>query len=194
VLLHFAAWVTTNLHAYLTTPPPEIIMADLSTSGVVREILTGDPEMPTDEVIRRAMAQGLRVTEEQIRKSINNQRNPIRAKVAAAKLAPKAAREPAPAKAAPAKAAPAKAAPAKAAPAKAAPAKAASAAAAPAPEPPGLAAVLNNVALVNEVVGLCAGVENARRTAEAVQTCGGLEAFLQHLALVATIRGGEPAK
>ncbi len=145
-------------------------MADLSTSGVVREILTGDPEMPTDEVIRRAMAQGLRVTEEQIRKSVNNQRNPIRAKVAAAK----AAREPVPPKVAPP--------------------KVASAAAAPAPEPSGLAAVLNNVALVNEVVGLCAGVENARRTAEAVQTCGGLEAFLQHLALVATIRGGEPAR
>jgi hypothetical protein len=149
-------------------------MADLSTSGVVREILTGDPEMPTDEVIRRATAQGLRVTDAQIRKSINNQRNPIRAKVAATKVAPKAARGPVAPKAAPPKVAPA--------------------AAAPAPETPVLAGVLNNVALVNEVVGLCGGVENARQAAVAAQTCGGLEAFLQHLELVATIRKSEPAK
>ena len=68
-------------------------MAELSTSGVVRDILTRDPEMPSDEVIRWAKSKGLRVTDEQIRKSINNQRNPIRAKVAAVKVAPTAARE-----------------------------------------------------------------------------------------------------
>ena len=147
-------------------------MAELSTSGVVREILTGDPEMPTDDVIRRAKARGLRVTDEQIRKSINNQRNPIRAKVAAATVAPTAARETIPPKAAPAVPAPA----------------------ATRPATPGLAGVLGNVARVNEVVGLCGGVENARRAAEAVQACGGLGAFLQHLELVATIRGGESAK
>jgi hypothetical protein len=141
-------------------------MAELSTSGVVREILTGDPEMPSDEVIRRAKSKGLRVSDEQIRKSINNQRNPIRAKVAAKKVAPTVASEAVPPKAAPAATTGA----------------------------PDLAGVLGNVALVNTVVGLCGGVENARRTAEAVQACGGLGAFLQHLELVATIRGGEAAK
>ncbi|MBN9121824.1 MAG: hypothetical protein J0I06_22240 [Planctomycetes bacterium] len=144
-------------------------MAELSVSGAVREILTGDPEMPTDEVIRRARSEGLRATEKQIRKSINNQRNPIRAKVAAARVAPAAARETTPPKVAPA-----------------VPASAA------AVGPLDLAGVLGNVALVNKVVGLC-GVETARQTAEAVHACGGLEAFLQHLELVATIRGGEAA-
>src|SRR4051812_40846656 len=111
-------------------------MAELSTSGVVRDILTSDPEMPSDEVIRRAKAKGLRATDEQIRKSINNQRNPIRAKVAAAGVAPTAAREiPSPI----------------AAPAVSAPA-------ATAPGTPDLAGVLGNVALVNTVVGLCGGV------------------------------------
>lgn len=147
-------------------------MAELSTSGVVREILTSDPEMPSDEVIRRAKAQGLRVTDEQIRKSVNNQRTAIRAKVAATTVAPPVASETAPPKVAPVVSAPA----------------------ATTPGTLDLAGVLGNVALVNTVVGLCGGVENARRTAEAVQACGGLAAFLQHLELVATIRGGEAAK
>lgn len=145
-------------------------MAELSTSGVVREILTGDPEMPSDEVIRQAKSKGLRVTDEQIRKSVNNQRNAIRAKVAATTVAPPVASE--------------------AVPPKAAPAVSASAATTGTLD---LAGVLGNVALVNTVVGLCGGVETARRTAEAVQACGGLAAFLQHLELVATIRGGEAA-
>jgi hypothetical protein len=143
-------------------------VAELSTSAVVREILTGDPELPSDEVIRRAKSKGLRATDAQIRKSINNQRNPIRAQVAAAKVAPPVTRT-------------------------IAPPKAVSAPAAPTPEAPDLASVLGNVALVNTVVGLCGGVESARKTAEAVQACGGLAAFLQHLELVATIRGGETA-
>ena len=126
-------------------------MAELSISSVVRDILTSDPEMPSDEVIRRAKARGLRVTDEQIRKSVNNQRNAIRAKVSATTVAPLVASETAPPKAAPA-----------------VPASAATAGT------PDLAGVLGNVALVNTVVGLCGGVKNARQTAEAVQACGGL--------------------
>ncbi len=145
-------------------------MAEQSVSSVVREILSGDPEMPSDEVIRRAKATGLRATDEQIKKSINNQRTAIRAKVAAVKPAPVAAHETAPPKAAPVVSAPATTA------------------------GPDLAGVLSNVALVNKVVSLCGGVEQARQAADAVQACGGLEAFLQHLELVATIRGGEAAK
>jgi len=147
-------------------------MAELSVSGVVREVLTGDPEMPSDEVIRRAKVTGLRATDEQIRKSVHNQRNPIRAKVAAMKVAPMAARETAPPMTAPAVSAPA----------------------AMTPVAPDLAGVLGNVALVNTVVGLCGGVENARRAAAAVQACGGLEAFLQHVELVSAIRSAESVK
>lgn len=146
-------------------------MAEQSVSSVVRDVLTGDPEMPSDEVVRQARSKGLRATDEQIKKSVNNQRNAIRAKVAATKVAPTAAHETVPPKAAPVVSAPD----------------------APIPVVPDLAGVLGNVALVNTVVGLCGGVENARRTAEAVQACGGLGAFLQHLELVATIRGGDAA-
>jgi len=147
-------------------------MAELSISSVVRDILTSDPEMPSDEVIRRAKSKGLRVTDGQIRKSAHNQRNAIRAKVAAAKVAPTAKRETAPPKAASAVSAPA----------------------ATNPGTPDLAGVLANVALVSQIVGLCGGVENARRAGEAVQACGGLEPFLRHLDVVASIRGGEPTR
>ena len=50
-----------------------------------------------------------------------------------------------------------------------------------------------NVALVNAVVGTCGGAEQARQVAEAVRACGGVDAFLQHLELVAGIRGPAPA-
>jgi len=59
----------------------------------------------------------------------------------------------------------------------------------PTAPPSGLAAVLANVALVNQVVGLCGGPDQARKVAEAVAACGGVDAFLQHLDLVAGIRG-----
>lgn len=142
-------------------------MTKLTTSGVVRDILTGDPEMPSDEVIRQAKTKGLRATDEQIRKSINNQRNPIRVLVAAVRVAPVAAHETAPPK-----------------PPVPAPASAPAVAT-------DLAAVLANVALVNAAVGACNGVEGARRVAEAVRACGGVDAFLQHLDLVAGIRAPE---
>jgi len=166
-----------NTHAAsLPIQHQEFTMAKLSVSGTVREVLTSDPEMSTDDVIRRAKAQGLRVTDEQIRKSVHNQRAAVRAKVATGGVRPTAAREAARPKTVPLKAAPAVSAPA---------ATIAGVA--------DRAGVLRNVALVNEIVGLCGGVENARRAAEAVQACGGPEAFLQLLELVATIRRGEAA-
>ena len=142
-------------------------MTKLTTSGVVRDILTRDPEMPSDEVIRWAKSKGLRATDEQIRKSINNQRNPIRAQVAAVRVAPVAAHATVPPKPPVPAAAPAVA--------------------------TDLAAVLANVALVNAAVGACGGVESARRVAEAVRACGGVDPFLQHLDLVAGIRSPEAA-
>ncbi len=56
-----------------------------------------------------------------------------------------------------------------------------------------LASVLANVALVNAVVGAYGGAESARRVAEAVRACGGVDPFLQHLDLVAGIRGPDAA-
>lgn len=144
-------------------------MTKLTTSGVVRDILTRDPEMPSDEVIRWAKSKGLRATDEQIRKSINNQRNPIRVQVAAVKVAPVAAHATVPPKP---------------------PVPAATPAPAVATD---LAAVFANVAAVNAAVGACNGVESARRVAEAVRACGGVDAFLQHLDLVAGIRAPESA-
>jgi hypothetical protein len=169
--------VSDNTPRRYTTHHPESKMAKLSVSGVVREVLTSDPEMPTDAVIRQAKAQGLRATDDQIRKSIHNQRAAVRVKVATAGVTP----TPTAPKAAAAKAAPPKAAPAVSAPA-ATPAGVAD-----------LAGVLRNVALVNEIVGLCGGVESARQIAEAVRACGGPESFLELLELVASIRRGEAA-
>ena len=48
--------------------------------------------------------------------------------------------------------------------------------------------MFSNIALVNKVARE-AGVEQARQVAEAVRACGGVEAFVQHLELVAGIRG-----
>ena len=147
-------------------------MAELSTSGVVRDILTGDPELPSDEVIRRAKSKGLRATDEQIPQVHQQPAEPDPSKGRGRRGWPRRR-------------------PARVTPPKAAPAVSASAATTPGTRD--LAGVLGNVALVNAVVGLCGGVENARQTAEAVQAWAGLEAFLQHLELVATIRGGEAA-
>src|SRR2546421_510860 len=55
-------------------------MAELSTSGVVRDLPTGDPEMPTDEGIRRARARGPGGADRPIRKALNNHGNPNRAR------------------------------------------------------------------------------------------------------------------
>jgi len=163
--------------SYLTTQHPEFIMAKLSVSSIVREVLTSDPEMLTDDVIRKAKAQGLRVTDAQIRKSVHNHRTIVRAKVGATGVNPTAARETLQPKVTPAKAAPTTSAPA-----------------VTTAGVQGLTGVLKNVALVNTIVGLCGGVENARQTAEVVQACGGLEAFIQHLQLVDAIRRDEAAK
>jgi len=148
-------------------------MPELSTQGVVREILTTDPEMQTDEIIRKAKAKGLRVPDEKIRKSIHNLRNPIRATVASSKIVTATAHETAPPKAVPVEKSPVSV---------------------TTTEAPALDNVLANVFLVNKIAKLCGGIENARQAAEAVQACGSTEAFLQHLDLVSSIRSTEAAK
>ncbi|MDB5312794.1 MAG: hypothetical protein JWO38_6996 [Gemmataceae bacterium] len=144
-----------------------------SITSTVREILTSDPSLSADEVIKRAKARGLDAPVPSIRNVVHNIRSDIKKKKKA-KAAPAAAREipkPKPPAAAPK-----------------------SSAATPKPSTatplvPNLADLLANVALVNRVVGLCGGPENARQAAEAVRTSGGVDAFLQHVDLIAGIRG-----
>ena len=61
--------------------------------------------------------------------------------------------------------------------------------AAPLPATIDVAGVLANVAMVNTAVGVSGGVEQARKVAETVRACGSVDAFLQHLDLVAQLRG-----
>src|SRR5579883_3519290 len=71
-----------------------------------------------------------------------------------------------------------------------APKPASTTSAVPAPPAGDLAAMLANVSLVNTVVGVCGGIDQARQVAEAVRSCGSVEAFLQHLEVIAQVRGG----
>ena len=146
---------------------PAVVM-----SSVVRAILTADINLSADEVIKRARLKGVTAPERSVRDTIYNVRSGLKKK--GVRPAPAAARETKVAK----PAAPVK-------PAPAAPVRSSSA--------PGLAGVLANVALVNAVVGASGGIEPVRQVAEAVRACGGVEAFLQHLDLVAKVRGGAPA-
>lgn len=147
--------------------------AATSTSAVVRSVLGANLKLTADEVVRKAKARGVTAPEASIRNLVYNIRGELRKKAAGApKAVPAAAREtagPAPA-----------------------PTRTAAPKPTPAPTPssaPDLPGVLANVALVNTVVGVAGGGEQARRVAEAVRACGGVEAFLQHLDLVAGIRG-----
>ena len=159
-------------------------MATESASAIVRSIIIAEPNLPTDQVIEKAQARGVKVPPKNIRKLFYNVKGEMKKKA-----------EKAPAPASAARLTP------KPQPHVTASAKAASSApASPAPVPilaavlSDLPAVLANVALVNKVVGTCGGSENARQVAEAVRACGGLEAFLQHLELVAGIRAGDAAQ
>ena len=143
-------------------------MSKLTTSGVVRAILSENINLSADEVVAKARAKGVKAPDASIRGLVYNIRGEL--KKAQALVAPAAAHETAP------------------------PKKISAPAAVPAPAVAhaatafDLSAVLANVALVNAVAGQSGGVENARRTAEAVRACGGVDAFLQHLDLVAGIR------
>ncbi|QEL20447.1 hypothetical protein [Limnoglobus roseus] len=147
-------------------------MSRVSVSATVRDILTSDITLTADEVIRKAKAMGLTASADAIRKSVHNQRG-IVTKGLGTKPAPSTARGTVEPKA--------------------------TTLTAPTPSSDvtptrssDLASVLSNVALVNTVVGVCGGVAEARQVAEAVEACGGVSAFLQHLDLVAGIRGGAP--
>jgi hypothetical protein len=135
-------------------------MPAVSVSPVVRAILTADNTLSADEVIKRAKAKGVTAPDSNIRDTVYNIKSELRKK--AAKPAPAAARE----------------------------TKAPAAPAAVAVAPSDLASILANVAQVDTAVGACGGVDHARQVAEAVRACGSVDAFLQHLELVAKMRGG----
>lgn len=150
------------------------------TSSYVRAVLSDNLTLPADEVIKRVRAKGVKVSDKSIRDAVYTVRSELK-RGKGPKLVPAAARTTAP-----------DAAPEVAAVAEVVPAVAIAVTPAMTVPAPGidLAGVLSNVSLVNAVVGACGGVEPVRKAAEAVRACGGVDAFLQHLELVAGIRGG----
>jgi hypothetical protein len=135
----------------------------------VRSILATNIDLTADEVMRKAKDRGVKATDKSLRETVYNVKSELKRQAAKATPAPAAARE----------------------------------IKAPKPMPTttmsdssptsDLAGMLANVALVNTVVGTCGGIEQARQVAEAVRSCGSVEAFLQHLDVVAQVRGGASA-
>ena len=142
----------------------------VAVSPVVREILTANMNLSTDDIIKKARTKGVTAPDKSVKDTIYNIKSELRkdAAMAGAKPAPKAA--PVAARVVPKPVPPSASAPS------------------PSSSAPDLSSVLANVALVNVVVGACGGVEQARKAAEAVRACGSVEAFLQHLDLVAQVR------
>jgi len=139
----------------------------------IRSILSANINLTADEVIRKALDKGVKASDKSMRDTVYNIKSELRRKGAKPAPAPAAAREtkaPKPTSITPAT-----------------PANPASSAS-------DLSAILANVALVNTVVGTCGGIDQARQVAEAVRSCGSVEAFLQHLEVVAQVRGAGSAE
>lgn len=145
-------------------------MAAAVMNTVIRSILNTDLEMPAEEVIKKARAQGVKQPDKIIKHNIYNLRSSMRkdvgkpiAAVARTTVAPKSPAKPTPSS--------------KPAPVVSKPSPALD-----------LKDVFANVALVNKVVAACGGVDQARQVAAAVRACGGLDAFVQHLDLLAGLQ------
>ncbi len=172
-------------------------MTPVTTSSVIRSILTENINLTADAVIQAVRRRGHTASPESIRGLVYN----IRGEVKRAK----AARTGSPAKPSPVGKAMAPAprvtAPVTKAMAHArrvtAPTSKLATTSAPRPAagavPVDVAGVLVNVALVSRVAGLCGGVGNVRQAAEAVRACGSVDEFLQHLDVVAGITSGQAA-
>ncbi len=141
-------------------------------SSVVRAILSENLELSADEVIRRAKSRGVTSPEPVIRTTAHNIKSELKRRAAKA-----SATGPVPSPTLT---------PVVVLPEVVAPVSVPT----PTSPTPELAAVLANVARVNTVIGGCGGAEPARQVAEAVRACGSVDAFLQHLELIAGIRGG----
>jgi hypothetical protein len=168
-------------------------VSTVTTSAVVRSILTQNINLTADEVIQKAQSRGVTAAPDSIRALVYNIRGEVKRAAAA--------RNGTPGSAGPA----AKAAPSVRPATKvmgtvprvaSQPLKlvvAPKPKSQPASSPTDLAGILANVALVNRVIGLCGGAENARQAAEAVRACGGVDEFFLHLDLVAGITSGQAA-
>jgi hypothetical protein len=162
-------------------------VATMSTSSVIRSILSQDLNLSAAEVVQKAHSQGLKASPDSIRGLVYNIRGEIKQKMAAqngthGKAAPAAKASPTKPPAAKTMTATPRIAiqPSKAA-------VSANGKPSSAPTKANLTGVLATVASVHRVVGLCGGIENARQAGEAVRTCGGVDEFLQHLDLLAGI-------
>jgi hypothetical protein len=132
-----------------------------STSSIVRSILSSNPSLTLDEVIKRAKARGVSGSPETIRSRYYDIKAEMQKGAGASKALPVPAKPAASSKALPVP-------------------SAASAS--------NVSGVLANVALVHRVANAAGGVEPARQVAEAVRACGGVDEFLQHLDLIAGIQ------
>ena len=146
-------------------------MVEVFVSAIIREVLTKDPMLNTDEVVKRVKARGVASPLKSVKHVVHNLRKEFRK--------PGMVVMPVPARKVSEKVVPAKTVPVAQPVAMSVPATASS---------PDLSEVFANVALVNRVLGRCGGADNARHVAEAVRSCGGIDSFLQHLDLVAGIR------
>jgi hypothetical protein len=174
-------------------------MATASMSSILRTILTANPGLSNDEVVRKAKARGVSKPDAVIKHNLYNiraefnklssQAVPIPAKSAARQTsAPKPVVTPKPAPVAVQTGERKASAPKSLTAVK--PATNTAATSSPAVD---LDGVFSNVTLVNTVVTVCGGVDQTRQVAEAVRACGNLEAFLQHLDLVAGLRASAAA-
>ena len=164
-------------------------MPTVTTSSVIRSILTEDVNLTAADVIREARRRGLKASDESIKGLVYNIRGEVKRAGAARNGSPAKAPPVAPAR-------PAARPPAttpRVLPQPSRPAAPPAPRPAAGPVPADVAAVLANVALVGRVAGLCGGPGNARQVAEAVRACGGVDEFLQHLDLVAGITAGHQA-
>ena len=175
-------------------------MATASMSSILRTILTANPTLATDEIVKKAKAQGLTKPDRVIKHNLYNLRTELNKKSpkaatipvkSAARQIPKPVTATKPAPIAVKSAARTISAPKSIAAVK--PAIGIPATVAAKSAEVDLAGVFSNVTLVNNVVAVCGGVDQARQVAEAVRACGNLDAFLQHLDLVAGLRASATA-
>jgi hypothetical protein len=161
-----------------------------SMSSILRAILTADPTMATDEVVKKAKARGVNKPDKVIKHNIYNLRTALN------KQAPKSVPMPAKSAARHTTAPEPVSTPTRPKPVPVMKHAVGVSASTPASmsSVADLAGVFSNVTLVNDVVGACGGVEPTRLVAEAVRACGSVESFLQHLDLVAALRASDAAR
>jgi hypothetical protein len=175
-------------------------MATASMSSILRGILTANPAMPNDEIISKAKAAGVNKPDSVIRHNLYNLKTVLKNGTSkASRTSPKSkahqtsatksitGKSPAPI------AVQSSAARRTSDPKSVIAAKAGNNSVAESAKAVDLSSIFSNVAKVNEVIAACGGVDRIRGVTEAIRACGSLEAFLQHVDLVADLRGNPSA-